>query len=557
YNLTPHRETGESPFFLLFFRDANFPTEVNEALLPTPYSVDIDDFRAIMMQNIGNTVEHVRKALEKARERAKKYYDAKNKVNPTKYKVGQRVMVLDPGMEFDDAYELATFPTSVYEHIVLQEAVGDKPRRVYESEQKQVLLVNLMDESGLGPYWVCCGACSQRCTPVRVRDVLPVLEGTVGEAVVPTMAHQTYLAHAQKFVDETELATVVRKLLEKDAAMLNREFFGVLDDATSEPPSTELITAQAHLRRDHCYRVRTTLGRFLSAPIKVFADNSDDHAHFTSVVYSAGTLSHPKLDADVVGPIWERVRLSGGKKVTSGAFWALCPPGDEPLYRADTVQVKTVKDLKEALFELRNTVFDGTVQCIVVGLPPVTKECPARLQQLLQLAESAAYDHVSFHFVPPPPSSFPSYATIVEMLLSSPEPGLVKATDSGRSLLEVGRFGNGIDKRIVDLNGRWHLFGLDIVRNFIVEVKGLEWLRRDRLMRELAPLPPKPPKPPARLQSVVVVPPPRVSSSQGTSAGRPFRPGGGRSGEPHRQPSHSDRHRRGDDESNDQKRRRY
>ncbi|KAH7704592.1 gagpol and env protein precursor [Aphelenchoides avenae] len=630
YNLTPHRETGESPFFLLFFRDANFPTEVVEALLPTPYSVDIDDFRAIMMQNIGNTVEHVRGALERARERAKRYYDAKNKVNPMKYKVGHGVMVLDPGIgttsdkklhwrffgpfriaeisdnnarvypidkphmepqlvpldrlspvpaevpnfsyagkpdrarivtsctlpstssnglivEFDDGYELATFPTSVYEHIVLQEAVGTKPRRVYESDQKQVLLVNLMDESGLGPYWVCNGSCSQRCTPVLVRDVLPVLGGPEGEAKVPTLAHQAYLAHAQKFVDEADLPAVVRKLLEKAPAVLSREFSGVLDEATSEAPLAELIAAQAHLRRNHCYRVRTTLGRFPSIPIKAFADNSDDHVHFTAAVYSAG-ISVTRSSAPT----------SGGKKVTSGAFWALCPPGDEPLYRSDIVGIKTVKDLNQTLFELRSSVFDGTVQCVIVGLPPASKECPARLQQLLQLAESAAFDHVSFYIVPPPPSLAPSYASVIEQLLDSQESELIKVSDPGRSLLEVGRFGNQIDRRLVEANGRWSLHGLNMVRTFIVDVKELEWLRRDRLVRELAPLPPKPPKPPARLQSVVVVPPPRVSSSQGTLAGRPFRPaGGGRSGEPHRQSSYADRHRRGDDESNDQKRRRY
>ncbi|KAH7693869.1 hypothetical protein AAVH_39091, partial [Aphelenchoides avenae] len=347
---------------------------------------------------------------------------------------------------FDDAYELATFPVSVYEHILLQEAIGDKARHVYESEQKQILLVNQPD----GRKW-----------PGTLLglpgNMLSAMRSGASEKRPAGIEGSTYLAHAQKYVDEDQLPAVVRKLLENDAAMLNREFFGVLDDTTSEPPPPS-------------------------------------------------TLS-----------------------------------GDEPLYRSEIVEVKTVKDLKETLFELRNTVFDGTVQCIIVGLPPASKECPARLQQLPQLSESAALDHVAFYFVPPPPSSFPSYATIVEMLLSSPEPGLVRTTDSGRSLL----------------TGRWHLFGLDVVRNYIVEVKGLERLRRDRLMRELAPPPAKSPKPPVRLQSIVVVPPPRASPLQGTSSGRPFRPASdGRSGEPYRQSGRYDRHRRASKDEHDQKRRR-
>ncbi|KAH7720467.1 gagpol and env protein precursor [Aphelenchoides avenae] len=97
-NISPHQETGESGFFLMFARDARFPTEVTEAMTFSPYTVDLDDFRSIIMQNIGNAVQNVRAALDKSRERAKKYYDERNKSKAEKYCVGQRVMVFDPSI---------------------------------------------------------------------------------------------------------------------------------------------------------------------------------------------------------------------------------------------------------------------------------------------------------------------------------------------------------------------------------------------------------------------------------------------------------------------------
>ncbi|KAH7714699.1 gagpol and env protein precursor, partial [Aphelenchoides avenae] len=98
FNISPHQETAESPFFLTFARDARFPTEVTEAMMFSPYSVDLDDFRSILMQNIGNAVQNVRAAPDKSRERSKKYYDERNKSKQEKYCVGQRVMVFDPSI---------------------------------------------------------------------------------------------------------------------------------------------------------------------------------------------------------------------------------------------------------------------------------------------------------------------------------------------------------------------------------------------------------------------------------------------------------------------------
>ncbi|KAH7711775.1 pol polyprotein [Aphelenchoides avenae] len=331
YNISPHASTGESPFFLLFCRDANFPSEVDEALLPTPYSVDIDDFRAIMMQNIGKAVENVRQALEKERERAKKHYDERNKVNPWKYKPGQRVMVLDPGIgngvaqklawrffgpfriseilnnnakvypldkphadpqlvpldrlcpipaevpkisyarrpdrsriiqsctlsvnsscqfisEIDDALELSLQTVEITDRIVLREAKAGREASVYESDEKKVVLVALLDDSGLGPYSVCSGNCTSRCKVLSVNQVLPSYSGPEAKQAVPTVAHQVFLVELGKYLDEADLPAKVAALLGKSADVLNREFADLVGGRQVSPPSKELIQAQAYLR---------------------------------------------------------------------------------------------------------------------------------------------------------------------------------------------------------------------------------------------------------------------------------------------------------------------
>ncbi|KAH7672999.1 polyprotein of retroviral origin, partial [Aphelenchoides avenae] len=307
YNISPHASTGESPFFLLFCRDANFPSEVDEALLPTPYSVDIDDFRAIMMQNLGDAVQNVGNALEKE--------------------------------QIDDALELSLQTVEISDRIVLRDARPGREASTYESDEKKVVLVALIDDSGLGPYSVCSGTCTSRCKPVHVSDVLQSYGGVEAKQVVPTLAHQVFLVELGKYLDEAELPAKVTILLGKSADLLNREFADLVGGRPVTAPSRELIQAQAYLRKARCHRVQVSLAHNTSVPIRVFGDNHDDHRYFTSSVYSSGTASHPHIGADVLGPIWERVRNGSGRNVVSGPFLALCPPGDEPMFRSDIVRI--------------------------------------------------------------------------------------------------------------------------------------------------------------------------------------------------------------------------
>ena len=95
HNITMHSSTGESPYFVIHGRDANFPSQVDAELVPRMYA-DAHGFKEWVTENVNEVSDRVRANLEKARAQYKKYYDVAKKVNKDKYSLGQRVMVYDP-----------------------------------------------------------------------------------------------------------------------------------------------------------------------------------------------------------------------------------------------------------------------------------------------------------------------------------------------------------------------------------------------------------------------------------------------------------------------------
>ena len=95
YNATPHESTGESPYFIIHGRDANFPSEVDPQLVPKMYA-DAHGFKEMVAENVNEVAKRVQVNLEKARANYKKHYDAAKKTLKEKYSVGQRVMLYNP-----------------------------------------------------------------------------------------------------------------------------------------------------------------------------------------------------------------------------------------------------------------------------------------------------------------------------------------------------------------------------------------------------------------------------------------------------------------------------
>ena len=94
YRVAAQESTRESPFFLLYGRDARQPVE--EALdCPTSaYVVDIDDYKTELIQGLTSAWMTAAECIKSAQVRQKTAYDHGAKTMD--YRVGDRVMVHIP-----------------------------------------------------------------------------------------------------------------------------------------------------------------------------------------------------------------------------------------------------------------------------------------------------------------------------------------------------------------------------------------------------------------------------------------------------------------------------
>ena len=96
YRSSVQQSTGESPFFLLYGRDPQLPTE--EALSkPTQRChVDSDDYRSELVQMLSDAWDQAKKNVKVAQSRQKKQHD--RRVRMPNFMVGDRVFVLLQGL---------------------------------------------------------------------------------------------------------------------------------------------------------------------------------------------------------------------------------------------------------------------------------------------------------------------------------------------------------------------------------------------------------------------------------------------------------------------------
>ena len=94
YRTKPHESTGESPFYLLYGRDARLPTASVLETPPSPYTVDLEDYRVELCAGLSAAWEIARGQIGIAQKRQKVQYDKRSKQK--EYRVGGRVMVFMP-----------------------------------------------------------------------------------------------------------------------------------------------------------------------------------------------------------------------------------------------------------------------------------------------------------------------------------------------------------------------------------------------------------------------------------------------------------------------------
>ena len=105
YRVSGQESTKESPFFLLYGRDARIPTETVLSHKRSPYAVDIDDYKEDLVSNLSEAWKLAKENIEQAQTAQKKAYD--RKAREVDLRVGERVMVLMPSESQGKEWKLA------------------------------------------------------------------------------------------------------------------------------------------------------------------------------------------------------------------------------------------------------------------------------------------------------------------------------------------------------------------------------------------------------------------------------------------------------------------
>ena len=106
YRTSLQHSTAESPFVLLYGRDARLPTsEVLEPPPPSRHSFDLGDYKSELVTSMTDAWELARKNIRHAQQKQKRHHD--KKATDPKFTVGDRVFVYMPAAKLGKAYKFA------------------------------------------------------------------------------------------------------------------------------------------------------------------------------------------------------------------------------------------------------------------------------------------------------------------------------------------------------------------------------------------------------------------------------------------------------------------
>ena len=117
------QSTGELPFFLLYGRDLQLPTEQALSKPIERCYLDSDDYRAGLVQTLSEAWERAQKNVKVAQHRQKIQHD--RKVRMPKFSLGDRVFVYKPAAKSCKAYKFARPFHGPYRIIQLHDGGAD------------------------------------------------------------------------------------------------------------------------------------------------------------------------------------------------------------------------------------------------------------------------------------------------------------------------------------------------------------------------------------------------------------------------------------------------
>ena len=105
YRCSVQQSTGESPFFLMYGRDPQLPTEEALSKPQERCYLDSDDYRTQLTQTLSDAWERAQKNVKAAQNRQKTQHDRKTRM--PKFVIGDRVFVYKPAAKSCKAYKFA------------------------------------------------------------------------------------------------------------------------------------------------------------------------------------------------------------------------------------------------------------------------------------------------------------------------------------------------------------------------------------------------------------------------------------------------------------------
>ena len=103
--MSVHPSTAESPFYLLYGRDAHLPTEAALSPPPQRYPLDATDYRTEFTTHMSDAWELAQGNIKKAQKHQKKYYDQQSRT--IDFSPGDRVFVYMPSARSGPAWKLS------------------------------------------------------------------------------------------------------------------------------------------------------------------------------------------------------------------------------------------------------------------------------------------------------------------------------------------------------------------------------------------------------------------------------------------------------------------
>ena len=131
YRASLQSSTGESPFYLLYGRDPQLPTETALSVSVDRSIVELDDYKSQMVEKMSSAWSLARTAVKRAQKTQKRQYD--KSANNTRFSVGDRVFVYMPARKTGHMRKLASPFEGPYRVVtvspnVVEVRLVDKPR---------------------------------------------------------------------------------------------------------------------------------------------------------------------------------------------------------------------------------------------------------------------------------------------------------------------------------------------------------------------------------------------------------------------------------------------